>query len=112
MADTVTEQVRKNIQRTAWAKQDAKEAFKEAFEALIESQDKVKDSTDKYQDALIKQLQANQQALNTGLTNIGDRLVISPRRRHFTQDPDPQLNTRRHSAQVPNPQQELLVFSG
>ena len=44
-----------------------REGFKETFQPLIESQDKVKESIDKEQNAMIKQLQENQLALTEGL---------------------------------------------
>ena len=52
-----------------------REGFKETFHPLIESQDKVKASIDKEQNAMIKQLQENQLALTEGLDK--NRLAIT-----------------------------------
>ena len=52
-----------------------REGFKETFKPLIESQDKVKESIDNQQNAMIKQLQENQLALAEGLDK--NRLAIT-----------------------------------
>ena len=52
-----------------------REGFKETFKPLIKSQDKVKDSIDNQQNAMIKQLQKNQLALTEGLDK--NRLAIT-----------------------------------
>ena len=52
-----------------------REGFKETFQPLIESQDKVKESIDNQQNAMIKQLQENQLALTEGLDK--NRLAIT-----------------------------------
>ena len=49
--------------------------FKETFKPLIKSQDKVKESIDNQQNAMIKQLQENQLALTKGLDK--NRLAIT-----------------------------------
>ena len=58
-ADALIRQVRDVIKTTKWQKQDAREGFKETFKPLIKSQDSIKKSIDKQQDATIAQLQAN-----------------------------------------------------
>ena len=52
-----------------------REGFKETFKPLIESQEAVKASIDKEQNAMIEQLQKNQKALTEGLE--GNRLAIT-----------------------------------
>ena len=52
-----------------------REGFKETFEPLIESQEAVKASIDKEQNAMIEQLQKNQKALTEGLNK--NRLAIT-----------------------------------
>ena len=52
-----------------------REGFKETFKPLISSQDKVKESIDNQQNAMIKQLQENQLALTQGLDK--NRLAIT-----------------------------------
>ena len=52
-----------------------REGFKETFQSLIESQDKVKESIDNQQNAMIKQLQENQLALTVGLDK--NRLAVT-----------------------------------
>ena len=66
-AESLTKQVRNEIKSYIHEKQNMREGFKESFEPLIESQDKVKESIDKQQNALIKQLGENQLALTEGL---------------------------------------------
>ena len=56
-------------------KQNIREGFKETFKPLIKSQDKVKESIDKQQNAMIKQLGENQLALTEGLDK--NRLAIN-----------------------------------
>ena len=52
-----------------------REGFKETFQPLIASQEAVKESIDKEQNKMIKQLQENQEALTKGLDN--NRLAIT-----------------------------------
>ena len=52
-----------------------REGFKKTFKPLIKSQDKVKESIDNQQNAMIKQLQKNQLALTEGLDK--NRLAIT-----------------------------------
>ena len=66
-AEAVTKQVRNEIKSYIHEKQNVREGFKESFEPLISSQDKVKESVDKEQNALIEQLQKNQLARTEGL---------------------------------------------
>ena len=66
-AESLSKQVRNKIKTYFHEKQNVREGFKESFEPLIENQDKVKESIDKQQNALIKQLQKNQFALTEGL---------------------------------------------
>ena len=74
-ADALSKQVRDIIKITKWQKQNMREGFKETFKPLIESQDSIKKSIDKHQDATIAQLQANQLALTQGLNQ--NRLAIN-----------------------------------
>ena len=60
LAEDLTRQVRDRIKTTLWKKVNAREGFKEAFKPLIQSQEDVKKSIDKQQDAMIKQLKTNQ----------------------------------------------------
>ena len=71
-AESLTKQVRNEIKSYIHEKQNMREGFKESFEPLIESQDKVKESIDKQQNALIKQLGENQLALTEGLDKMDD----------------------------------------
>ena len=61
-AESFTKQVRNEIKSYIHEKQNLREGFKETFKPLIESQDKVKESIDSQQNAMIKQLQENQLA--------------------------------------------------
>ena len=65
-AEAATKNVRSKIKSYIHEKQNLREGFKETFKPLIESQDKVKESADKEQNELIKQLQKNQLALTEG----------------------------------------------
>ena len=56
-------------------KQNVREGFKETFQPLIKSQDKIKESIDNQQNAIIKQLQENQLALTEGIDK--NRLAIT-----------------------------------
>ena len=56
-AEAATKNVRSKIKSYIHEKQNVREGFEEAFKPLIESQDKVKESVDKEQNELIKQLQ-------------------------------------------------------
>ena len=74
-AEAVTKNVRSKIKSYIHEKQNVREGFEERFKPLIESQDKVKESVDKEQNELIKQLQKNQLALSEGLDE--NRLAIT-----------------------------------
>ena len=65
-AEAVTKNVRSKIKSYIHEKQNLTEGFKETFKPLS-SQDKVKESIDNQQNAMIKQLQENQLALTEGL---------------------------------------------
>ena len=54
--DALVRQVRDVIKITKWQKQDAREGFKETFKPLIKSQDSIKKSIDKQQNATLAQL--------------------------------------------------------
>ena len=58
-AETATKNVRSKIKSYIHEKQNIREGFEETFKPLIISQDKVKESVDKEQNELIKQLQKN-----------------------------------------------------
>ena len=72
-AEAVTKQVRNEIKSYIHEKQNLR-GFKETFKPLIKSQDKVKESIDNQQNAMIEQLQKNQLALTEGLDK--NRLAI------------------------------------
>ena len=74
-AEAVTKNVRSKIKSYIHEKQNIREGFKESFEPLIGSHNKVKESIDKQQNALIKQLGENQLALTEGLDK--NRLAIT-----------------------------------
>ena len=74
-AEALTKNVRSQIKTYIHQKQNGREGFKETFQPLIESQDKVKESIDNQQNAMIKQLQENQLALTEGLDK--NRLAIA-----------------------------------
>ena len=74
-AEALTQQVRDVIKITKWQKQDAREGFRETFKPLIKSQDSIKKSIDKQQNATIAQLKKNQLALRQGLNQ--NRLAIT-----------------------------------
>ena len=74
-AEAVTKNVRSKIKSYTHEKQNLREGFKETFKPLIESQDKVKESIDNQQNAMIEQLQKNQLALTEGLDK--NRLAIT-----------------------------------
>ena len=74
-AEAVTKNVRSKIKSYIHEKQNLREGFRETFKPLIESQDKVKESVDKEQNELIKQLQKNQLARTEGLDK--NRLAIT-----------------------------------
>ena len=71
----MTKQVRNEIKSYIHEKQNVREVFKETFKPLIKSQDKIKESIDNQQNAIIKQLQENQLALSEGLDK--NRLAIT-----------------------------------
>ena len=66
-AEALTKLVRDIIKITKWQKQDLREGFKETFKPLIKSEDSVKESIDKQQDATIEQFKKNQLAPTRGL---------------------------------------------
>ena len=74
-ADEAAREVRKNIKSYIHQKQNAREGFTETFKQLIETSEKVKESIDKQQNKLIKQLQENQLALTQGFE--GNRLALT-----------------------------------
>ena len=74
-AESLTKQVRNEIKSYIHEKQNLREGFKETFKLLIKSQDKIKESIDNQQNAMIKQLQENQLALTEGLDK--NRLAIT-----------------------------------
>ena len=74
-AESLTKQIRDKTKIYTWEKQNIREGFKETFKPLIKSQDKVKESIDKQQNAMIKQLGENQLALTEGLDK--NRLAIN-----------------------------------
>ena len=74
-AESLTKQIRDKIKIYTWEKQDMREASKQTFKPLIESQDKVKESIDNQQNAMIEQLGENQLALTEGLDK--HRLAIT-----------------------------------
>ena len=69
------EAVRRQIKSYIDEKQNLREGFTETFKPLIESQEAVKASIDKEQNAMIEQLQKNQKALTEGLDK--NRLAIT-----------------------------------
>ena len=69
-AEVATKNVRSKIKSYIHEKQNVREGFEETFKPLIISQDKVKESVDKEQNELIKQLQKNQLALTEGFQKI------------------------------------------
>ena len=74
-AEALTRDVRSQIKTYIDQQQNLREGFKETFEPLIESQEAVKASIDKEQNAMIEQLQKNQKALTEGLDK--NRLAIT-----------------------------------
>ena len=66
-ADESTREVRSQIKSYIDQKLNLREGFKETFKPLIETSEAVKQSIDKQQNKLIKQLQDNQLALTDGL---------------------------------------------
>ena len=66
-AEALTRNVRSQIKSFIDQKQNVREGFKETFQPLIASQEAVKASIDKEQNAMIEQLQKNQLALTEGL---------------------------------------------
>ena len=73
-AESLTKQMRDKIKIYTWEKQNIR-GFKETFKPLIKSQDKIKESIDNQQNAMIKQLQENQLALTQGFDE--NRLAIT-----------------------------------
>ena len=74
-AESLTKQIRDKIKIYTWEKQNIREGFKETFKPLIKSQDKIKESINNQQNAIIKQLGENQLALTEGLDK--NRLAIT-----------------------------------
>ena len=74
-AGELTRNVRSQIKSYIHEKQNLREGFKETFQPLIETQEAVKASIDKEQNAMIEQLQKNQKALTEGLDK--NRLAIT-----------------------------------
>ena len=74
-AEALTRNVRSQIKTYIDQKQNLREGFEETFKPLIETQEAVKTSIDKQQNAMIEQLQKNQKALTEGLE--GNRLAIT-----------------------------------
>ena len=74
-AGELTREVRSQIKSYIDQKQNLREGFKETFKPLIETQEAVKTSIDKKQNAMIEQLQKNQLALTEGLNK--NRLAIT-----------------------------------
>ena len=74
-AEALTRNVRRQIKTYIDQKQNLREGFKETFKPLIETQEAVKASIDKEQNAMIEQLQKNQKALTEGLDK--NRLAIT-----------------------------------
>ena len=66
-AESLTKQIRDKIKIYTWEKQNMREGFKETFKPLIKSQDKIKESIDNKQNAMIEQLGENQLSLTQGL---------------------------------------------
>ena len=74
-AEALTHNVRSQIKSYIDQKQNLREGFTETFKPLIESQEAVKASIDKEQNAMIEQLKDNQLALTEGLNK--NRLAIT-----------------------------------
>ena len=74
-AEALTRNVRSQIKSYIDQKQNLREGFTETFKPLIESQEAVKASIDKEQNAMIEQLQKNQKALTEGLNK--NRLALT-----------------------------------
>ena len=74
-AEALVRNVRSQIKTYVDQKQNLREGFKETFKPLIESQEAVKASINKEQNAMIEQLQKNQKALTDGLDK--NRLAIT-----------------------------------
>ena len=74
-AEALKRNVRSQIKSYIDQKQNLREGFTETFKPLIETQESVKTSIDKQQNAMIKQLQENQLAFTEGLDK--NRLAIT-----------------------------------
>ena len=74
-AEALTRNVKNQVKSYIDQKQNLREGFTETFKPLIESQEAVKASIDKEQNAMIEQLQTNQKALTEGLNK--NRLAIT-----------------------------------
>ena len=74
-AQDLVRNVRSQIKSYIDEKQNLREGFKETFQPLIKTQEAVKVSIDKKQNAMIEQLQKNQKALTEGFE--GNRLAIT-----------------------------------
>ena len=73
-AEALTKKVRDKIKTTIWGKQNMRKGFKETFQPLIESQDSVKESIDKQQEATIEQLKKINLLLQVGYKEINLQL--------------------------------------
>ena len=104
-AEAVTKQVRNETKSYIHEKQNLREGFKESFEPLISSQDKVKESIDKQQNAMIEQLQKNQSALTKGLDK--NRLVIT---QEFNKMDDGIYNNYQVMKQLKNVKMTMMVI--
>ena len=74
-AESLAKQVRGKLKIHTWEKQNMREGFKETFKPLIKTQDKIRESIDNQQNAMIEELQENQLALTEGLDK--NRLAIT-----------------------------------
>lgn len=73
-AEALTKKVRDKIKTTIWGKQNMRKGFKETSQPLIESQDSVKESIDKQQEATIEQLKKINLLLQVGYKEINLQL--------------------------------------
>ena len=69
-AGNSTDSVRKVLKDERYERQDQYEGVSEIYKPLVDKQDEVKETIDKRQDELIKQLGNNQLALTQGFENI------------------------------------------
>ena len=73
-AEALTKKVRDKIKTTIWGKQNMRKGFKETSQPLIESEDSVKESIDKQQEATIEQLKKINLLLQVGYKEINLQL--------------------------------------